>query len=100
MHVNLSGFKGSYLFSFLNLINFFQSGCNRTYDQSQGAIYSPGWPGRTRSPMECVFTVQVPDPAASISLYFGVFGVTASPNCSASFLEVSFGLKFASFSEI
>ena len=63
--------------------------CNRTYDDLQGGIYSPGWPGRTRSPMDCVFNIQAPDPASTIALYFGVFGVLQSNGCTNGFLEVN-----------
>jgi len=68
--------------------NMIFSACNRTYDDNQGGIYSPGWPGRTRSPMECVFTIQAPDPSSTIGLYFGVFGIPQSSGCTNAFLEV------------
>jgi hypothetical protein len=39
--------------------------------------------------MECVFTIQAPDPASTIALYFGVFGVPQSNGCTNGFLEVN-----------
>lgn len=76
------------------LSNIFCPGCNRTYENSQGRIFSPEFP--THSPMflTCQFSIRAQN-GSSISLYFNKFllpGVPreqyATAECTESAFEV------------
>ncbi len=62
--------------------------CNRTYDGPEGRIVSPGWPGNFQPGESCQFVIQSPS-NTTISLYFNVFRLLNSRNCTESSLEVS-----------
>ena len=65
----------------------FPTACNRSYGGIEGRIVSPRWPGFFRPNDYCEMTIESP-PNTTISLYFNLFRLANSGNCSASSLEV------------
>ncbi|KAK4007522.1 hypothetical protein OUZ56_012679 [Daphnia magna] len=61
--------------------------CNRSYEGVEGRIVSPRWPGFFRSNDYCQMTIESPA-NTTISLYFNLFRLMNSLNCSVSSLEV------------
>ncbi|XP_046451773.1 cubilin-like isoform X2 [Daphnia pulex] len=64
--------------------------CNRSYDGIEGRIVSPRWPGLFRSNDYCQMTIESPA-NTTISLYFNIFRLMNSLNCSVSSLEIRDG---------
>ena len=63
------------------------SGCNRTYTDSQGQIYSPGWPGVYPHNANCQILIQGPADS-TVSMYFNVFHIEPHSNCQFDNLAV------------
>ncbi|CAB4054630.1 CD109 [Lepeophtheirus salmonis] len=69
--------------------------CNRTYDKSYGLLLSPNFPNVLQKNVFCDFNVTTV-PSKTISVYFRVFSIPSSQNCSKSYLEVYDGLSLSS----
>ena len=64
-------------------------GCNETYSETSGRLYSPQWPYSTPSNTNCEFVLNVPGDSTTISVYPRVFHIrTNDANCTNSYLEV------------
>ena len=63
-------------------------GCNTTYTENSGRIFSPQWPYSSPSNTICEFVINVAD-SRTISVYPRAFHVRSGANCSSSYLEVT-----------
>ena len=65
-------------------------GCNETYSETSGRLFSPQWPYSTPSNTNCEFVINVPGDSKTISVYPRIFKIrTNDPNCTNSYLEVN-----------
>eukprot|EP00094_Tigriopus_californicus_P007479 TCALIF_07201-PA protein Name:"Similar to CUBN Cubilin (Canis familiaris)" AED:0.40 eAED:0.40 QI:0/0.87/0.82/1/1/0.88/17/121/1211 len=64
--------------------------CNRSYGGSYGRILSPGYPSRVSRGTVCDLVINAPS-GSTIALYFSVFRLSYSQNCTRNSLEIRDG---------
>ncbi|XP_023337929.1 cubilin [Eurytemora carolleeae] len=65
-------------------------GCSRSYESTNGRIFSPNFPNTMRGPQNCTFSITA-ESGKFISLYFRRFSILTSSNCSTAYLEIRDG---------